>query len=152
MLYHYFGDKQALFRAVLDDRGAGLGGDRGMERSWSPSGWDATTARLLVWASGQDPLDPVGNLAQWAALSGQLRDEQESGRLRNDVEAGTAAMLYLAVAALPALLPGHVRAILGSNDVASLQEDVRKLLSPPADPGGASGRPRVRMQPQVRPR
>ncbi len=147
MLYHYFGDKQALFRAVLDDRAARPGG------TGNTSGWDTTTARLLVWAAGLDPVGATpGNLEQWTALARHLGDEQDRGRLRNDIRAGTAAMLYLALAALPALLPAHVRAILGSNDAAMLQGDLRKLLNPPAELHGGRGRPRVRMQPQVRPR
>ncbi len=153
MLYHYFGDKQALFQAVLEDRAARLGGTRGDGRSRIAAAWDATSARLLVWAAGQE-LDgaSAGNIEQWAALAGQLAEEQRNGRLRDDIEAGTAAMLYLAVAALPALLPEHAAAIMGSVGVSVLREDVGKLVSAPVGPGDGGARPRVRMQPQVRPR
>jgi AcrR family transcriptional regulator len=153
MLYHYFGDKEGLFQAALDDRAARFGGAADVENSRNTSGWDATTARLLVWAAGMEPEgEPAANVEQWAALAAQLADEQQRGRVRDDIEAGSAAMLYLAAAVLPALLPAHVRAIVGSADTSAFQDDVRKLVSPPTVSGGGSLRPRVRMQPQVRPR
>ena len=153
MLYHYFGDKEALFQAVLDDRAARYGGTQGAEPSRMPFAWDPTTARLLVWAAGQGSGgEAPANVERWVTIVRQLAEAQGHGWLRDDIEAGSAAMLYLAVAALPALLPDHVRAIMDSADDSVLQDDVRKLLSPTPSPDGGSRRPRVRMQPQVLPR
>lgn len=153
MLYHYFGDKEALFQAVLDDRAARYGGTQSAERSQMPSALDPTTARLLVWAAGRGPGgEAAANVEPWVTLARRLAEAQGQGRLRDDIQAGSAAMLYLAVAALPALLPDHALAIMGSADESVMLADVRKLLSPTLSSDGSSRRPRVRMQPQVRPR
>lgn len=49
MLYHYFGDKRALHRAVLDGR---LGGAAHLENG---AVLDAVDVRLLLWALLEDP-------------------------------------------------------------------------------------------------
>ncbi len=153
MLYHYFGDKEALFQAVLDDRTVGHSITEQAEPLQMPTAWDPITARLLVWVAGQDPGGPATpNVERWVALTRQLAQAQADGRLRDDIEAGTAALLYLGVAALPALLPDHARAMVGSPEFSVFQDDVRKLLSPVPPSRSASMRPRVRMQPTVRPR
>ena len=62
MLYHYFGDKAGLYRAVLDDRLRALRQpDSGADGPWDLAAFvarlDGTLARLLLW----DLLQPVAH-------------------------------------------------------------------------------------------
>jgi len=149
MLYHYFGDKNALFEAVLKDR---LGGDAHARTSAQLEAadavsWDVLDLRLMVWAAidGKAAVqDPPGG---WQELIQKLGSEQQAGRLRDDVDAGTLAVMLLASSALPKLLPQ-----LGA-DSAAIRLQLQRLLRPAAAATGSvsrAGRPRIRMQPEVR--
>ena len=155
MLYHYFGDKSALFAAVLNDR---LGGDDGGDGgdAMLPS---ATTAlaegielsaldlRLMVWAAIARVKPGAERARDWRRFIEELAGEQNAGRLRADVDAESVALVLLGVAALPELLADYAGiARLGDGALQTL------LRPAPADERSASriNRPRVRMLPQIR--
>ena len=143
MLYHYFGDKEGLFRTVLHTKLA-----ERMERfqSYAPDGLaeglpllfqqncdDADWVRLTAWESLQTG---KGNLYSWpdrrrrAIFTNKLiRGQQKDGRLRPD---STPAHLHLALASLtlfPMALPQLVRVITGlTPDDPKFQREYRRFL------------------------
>jgi len=151
MLYHYFGDKSALFAAVLNDR---LGGDAMLPSATialaEGIALSALDLRLMVWAAiagvelGAEPA------RGWRRFVAELAGEQNAGRVRADVDAESIALVLLAVAALPELLPDYA-GIAGQGDGGDrvLQTLLRAA---PADGKLASrvNRPRVRMLPEIR--
>lgn len=97
MLYHYFGDKAGLYRAVLEGRlqklgqpglgsaeGSAEGSDAGQDLEAFVARLDATLARLLLW----DLLNPV------APGAAKVEDE-------TDTELPGAAALVRALSTLP---------------------------------------------------
>jgi len=163
MLYHYFGDKNALFEAVLKDR---LGDDAtgrtdaltltdAHARSSTQPGaadavtWDVLDLRLMVWAAIDGKTTAQDLPGGWGELLRRLESEQRAGRWRDDVDAATLAVVLFALSALPKLLPQ-----LGA-DSAAMRLQLQRLLGPSAAPTGTvsrAGRPRIRMQPEVRSR
>jgi AcrR family transcriptional regulator len=151
MLYHYFGDKQALFAAVIDDRlgdpmlpGAAGSLADGLEL-------EPEDLRLMVWAAIGAVELPIAGARVWQRWVAELAAEQDAGRLRDDVDAALVALVLIAVSVVPGLLPGHAR-LVGPGP-GSLWSGVRTLLQPL--PAGArtesrGRRPRVRMLPEVR--
>ena len=148
MLYHYFGDKQALFRAVLNDR---LGGGRAMPTAAAVieqgQKIDVVDVRLMVWAS-IGGLDPRPDEA-WQQLLIELEEEQAAGRVRGDVDAQLLAVVVLGLSALPGLLPAYVGEL--TTEAGGSWTHLRKLLTLPVEKSASRGvRPRVRMLPKVR--
>ena len=152
MLYHYFGDKAALFTAVVNERlGRGPALPSDGELLVTGLAMDSVDLRLMVWAAiaGIEPAPAAG----WGALTAELAAQQRAGQLRTDVSAQTLGLLVFAVSAMAGLLPDTVR-MLGGGAQLSWAE-VRRLMVP-AQAGERtsprSPRPRVRMLPEVRDR
>lgn len=152
MLYHYFGAKQALFKAVVDDR---LGNDLilpGAAQALADGvPMDVADLRLMVWAAIAGVELGDEHARGWQRLIAELVEEQNAGRLRDDVDPGLIALVLFAVSALPDLLGGYARSIVADDGAPWSQ--LRNLLVP-AQVGGKTGRrgnrPRVRMMPVVR--
>ncbi|MDH3645099.1 MAG: TetR/AcrR family transcriptional regulator [Gammaproteobacteria bacterium] len=161
MLYHYFGNKEALFAAVLDDRlGVALADALPDSRPV-----DLVALRLMVWASVEGVAPGAEYTADWQALVARLEAGQASGELRDDVDAPLLAVTLFAVAAMSGLMPEFI-----GQPVTMLQ--VRKLITStqasdkiPGERPRSRGerprtrgerplsrgeRPRIRMQPDVR--
>ena len=136
MLYHHFGDKTGLLRAVLQEHVLPQfpGGD---ELDWladvAPDAW-----RLLAWdgeRSVSGCLEPA--LAVVAA-------RQRAGEWRNDVSTELMVLCLVGVFALPAILDAD----MGLGDRRRVSSELLQLLAPAAV---TSARPRVRIQPTIRP-
>jgi AcrR family transcriptional regulator len=164
MLYHYFGAKDELFVAVLNDR---FGADHALpDASTVVAGGLALNAldlRLMVWASIAGVDYESGRIENWRQLCDDLAGLQDQGQLRDDVEPQMLGLVLLAVSALLELLPATVRALapeLGQPwpQLGQLLGDVARPATGAQKAGAASGRtsplrplrPRVRMQPEVR--
>jgi AcrR family transcriptional regulator len=153
MLYHYFGNKAALFAAVLEDRLATASARLPTASRILADGltMDVEDLRLMVWAAiaGDGPGPQYA--AAWRTVVEDLAGAQACGRLRADLDAEVLALVLFAVAALPALLPGHLRMLTGVTEIPWPQLH-NLLLSSSGDDKSAhrSRRPRVRMMPDVR--
>lgn len=154
MLYHYFGDKEALFAAVLDDR---LGGDPGFPTASTlladGVAMDVLDLRLMVWAAIAGNHPGAGYAGAWQRLVVDLAALQEAGRVREDVDAQCLALVLFAVPAVTALLQQQARVFGSLPGYGAAQ--LRKLLQPveaSAKQVSGAARPRVRMLPEVRSR
>jgi AcrR family transcriptional regulator len=152
MLYHYFGAKQDLFAAVVDDRlgsGLDLPGAARLLSDGAPLA--LMDLRLMVWAAIAGVESGTEHAAGWQPLLAELAQEQHAGRLRDDVDPGLIALVLLAVSALPDLLGVQAKLAVAADD--QFAEQLRILLQPgwvEHDPASRVSRPRVRMKPDVR--
>jgi AcrR family transcriptional regulator len=154
MLYHYFGDKRALFVAVLADRlerGQVPGSASAMIDDSQPAA--VLDLRLMVW-SAISQIGPGLEYAQsWRQLVAEMVSLQEAGQLRGDVDAQILAVLMFAVSAVPELLSGYVGLPTADEQSAWSRSSgplLRKLMAVPAsDQQRLRVRPRVRMLPDV---
>ncbi len=98
MLYHYFGDKAGVYRAVLGDRLRGIGGvgdEPERQLAELVDGLDETLARLLLWhrlgpraAAEPDDAELVSR-----GLRAALEAAQRLGTFRSDVDPGAMAKM-----------------------------------------------------------
>jgi AcrR family transcriptional regulator len=129
MLYHYFGDKEGLFRAVLhhkiNERRSSVAAQASeMEPASCLSIWfkqnclDTDWVRLLAWESLQTVKDRVldekerRRIAQEAA--NRIREKQKEGSLRADVPAPFLQLARISLSMFPTALPQLTRVITGS--------------------------------------
>jgi len=143
MLYHYFTDKEGLFRAVLHTKLA-----ERMERfqSYAPAGLaeglpllfqqncdDADWVRLTAWESLQTG---KGSLYSWpdrrrrAVVTNKLiRSQQKDGHLRPDSKPEHLHLALASLAVFPMALPQLVRVITGlTPDNPKFQREYARFL------------------------
>ncbi len=128
MLYHYFGDKEGLFRAVLLDK---ISDRRNRVEAQMPENdvasslplWfkqnclDTDWVRLLAWESLQITDGPVldekerRRIARQAAA--RIRKKQAAGLLRQDLSAEHLQLAKISLTMFPLALPQLVRIIIG---------------------------------------
>lgn len=144
MLYHYFTDKEGLFRAVLRHkisermkRVEAQAADQDLVSSvplWFKQNCvDASWVRLLAWESLQAVRDKVLDEAERRQLSRRsvalIRQRQKAGRLRNDVPAEFLQLAKVSLSMFPLALPQSVRLITGrSPQDAKFQRDYTRFL------------------------
>jgi len=128
MLYHYFTDKEGLFRAVLRHK---IGERKSRVEAQSPPNdpvsslplWfmqncqDAGWVRLLAWESLQTTHDAVldekerRRIARKAIV--RIQQGQKAGQLRDDVDAVHFQLAKVSLAMFPMALPQLARIIIG---------------------------------------
>lgn len=128
MLYHYFGDKEGLFRAVLrykiNDRltriEAQLPGAESASRMplwFKQNCQDADWVRLLAWESLQTAKNKVLDEQERRRLARRgttlVRRKQQAGRLRNDVPAAFLQLAKMSLTMFPVAMPQLARLIAG---------------------------------------
>lgn len=126
MLYHYFGDKEALWRAVLRERAVQrprilLEGDRPLAEfvlhHFETLGRDPSFVRMMVWEgmSGgtADDLGAAERQAGYQRIIDYLRHQQEQGGLDSGLEPDMALILIIAAGAFPRVFPQVVELATG---------------------------------------
>ena len=128
MLYHYYEDKEGLFRAVLrykiNDRKSRVAAQAPKNEPVSSVPlWfrqncqDADWVRLLAWESLQTTDEKVLDETERRRLSRQtiacIKQKQADGRLRADVVAGHLQLAKMSLAMFPMALPQLTRIITG---------------------------------------
>ncbi len=128
MLYHYYGDKEGLFRAVLRDK---ISDRRNRVEAQMPENdvssslplWfkqncqDTDWVRLLAWESLQVTGGPVldekerRRIARQAAA--RIKKKQAAGLLRRDLSAEHLQLAKISLTMFPLALPQLVRIIVG---------------------------------------
>ena len=147
MIYHYFGDKAALFEAVVAAR---------LEtRPWSAhSAPDSTDARLMAWEGLQVGAGAVGVARQRAliVMRKELEDRQQRGLLPAGLNVQQLAWVLLSARLLPYICPQYVRfAGIDPDQLeigqASFLVELLDALKPDT---GTVGKPRVKLKPRIR--
>jgi len=144
MLYHYFKDKEGLFRAVLRykiseriKRVEAQAADQDLVSSvplwFKQNCLDADWVRLLAWESLQAVKDKVLDETERRQLSRRavtlIKQRQKAGRLRNDVPADFLQLAKVSLSMFPLALPQAVRLITGrSPHDAKFQRDYARFL------------------------
>jgi AcrR family transcriptional regulator len=137
MLYHYFGNKEKLFRAVLRQKiarrrawAANLSSDPAERLPfWFKTACDdADWIRLLEWEAlqgdGQKVIDEGQRRAQAADWLKRLRQRQARGELSGDFDARHLALAMQSLTMFPMAFPQLTRFIMGRTaDDAKFQRD-----------------------------
>jgi len=128
MLYHYFGDKEGLFRAVLRHKiserrsrvEAQISENEPVSRMplwFRQNCQDIDWVRLLAWESLQTAGDKVLDEKERRRITRQararIRQKQAAGQLRNDVAAAHLQLEKVSLSMFPMALPQIARLILG---------------------------------------
>jgi TetR/AcrR family transcriptional regulator len=126
MLYHYFGGKEKLFRAVLRHKiaerrawGLNLSSDPAQRLPfWFKTACDdADWIRLLEWEAlqgdGQKVIDEKERLAQAADWLTRLRERQAHGELSSKFDARHLALAMQSLTMYPMAFPQLTRFIMG---------------------------------------
>jgi AcrR family transcriptional regulator len=126
MLYHYFGNKEALWRAVLHERAVQrprmlLEGDRPLAdfvlHHFETLGRDTSFVRMMVWEgmSGGAADDPSATERQagYRQIIDYLRHQQEQGWLDSQLEPDMALLLIIAAGAFVRVFPQVVKLVTG---------------------------------------
>jgi AcrR family transcriptional regulator len=126
MLYHYFGDKEGLFRAVLrhkvNERNARVealaaGRDYELPLWFEQNCRDAEWVRLLAWESLESKADTVVEEADRRRLAMQaaerIRQRQAAGRLPAGVPPSFLQLFRASLAMFPLAMPQMARIITG---------------------------------------
>lgn len=130
MLYHYFDDKEGLFRAVLRNKikerlnRVEIHAPKSDVVSSLPFWFkmnclDTDWVRLLAWESLQTPVKTVLDekervrLSRWA--TGRIKQKQKDGYLRKDVSAFHLHLAKASLAMFPVALPQIARLITGQS-------------------------------------
>ena len=128
MLYHYFGNKEDLFREILDrklqersgwvtqapaDLGASLA-------AWFQMAYeDHAFIRLIQWEALRDEEGPVlrepERRASFARAIGDLRHRQRAGLLPEDLDPGHLLLAILGLIAYPLAFPQVTRLVTGKS-------------------------------------
>ena len=129
MLYHYFGEKDDLFRAILRRRFA----DRPIHPeavdpaplSTQMGDWftrvvgNPDWVRLTQWEALEAGSGPVveedERRRRWAIAIERIRAEQAGGRLAKDLDADLLLLAMVALTTFPVASPPTVRLITGAN-------------------------------------
>jgi TetR/AcrR family transcriptional regulator len=142
MLYHYFGNKEKLFRAVLRQKIAerrawadNLSGDPAERLPfWFRAGCDdADWIRLLEWEAlqtdGKKVIDEKERLAITVDWLKRLRQRQERGELSSEFDARHLALAMQSLTMYPMAFPQLTRFIIGRTvDDPKFQRDYAEFL------------------------
>jgi len=155
MLYHYFGDKDALYRAVLRE---GIATNLDLVAAAPPDTADLLPflfarvlkrddgIRLLQWeALGTGDRKPVAEDERrkaWVEGSERIRDAQRAGHVHQDLDAECLVLALMALTMFPLAFPQLVRIVTGLrvSDADFQQRQTRFLrrLGAYLRPGGAA--------------
>ncbi len=126
MLYHYFGNKEGLFRAVLRRKIAerqawaeGLSGDPAESLSFwfEATCKDMDWVRLLEWEALQvgerKVIDETQRLAAVAGGLKRIRQQQARGQISGDLDPRHALLAMRSLTMFPAAFPHLTRLIMG---------------------------------------
>lgn len=144
MLYHYFGNKEGIFSAVLRHK---IKERLNRSEAHAPKNdivsslpfWfklnclDTDWVRLLAWESLQTPTQTVLDekervrIVRWATA--RIGQEQKAGHLRRDVSAAHLCLAKVSLAMFPVALPQVARLITGKSPFdPKFQKDYEKFL------------------------
>jgi TetR/AcrR family transcriptional regulator len=126
MLYHYFGDKEALYRAVLRE-GIATNLDLVAAAPADPAELlpflfsrvlpRLDGIRLLQWealgASSRKPVAEEERRKAWVEAAERLRDAQRAGHLQQDLEAEYLVLALMALTIFPHAFPQVVQMVTG---------------------------------------
>jgi TetR/AcrR family transcriptional regulator len=170
LLYHYFGDKAQLDRAVMAEvirrqdednaahRRIGSFKDHLARRynEWTATSFGRISLRLLTWEALEHGAEDIVLLEERRKLfdetiAASVRDAQASGEVDASLDAGMLALALVAMELLPAVLPNITRLITGYNGdepefseryAATLEAVVARLASNgPPDSAANNGTP-----------
>jgi len=127
MLYHYFGDKEALYRAVLRE---GIATNLDLVAA-APADPDdllpflftrvlerVDGIRLMQWealgAGERKPIAEEERRKAWVEGAERLRDAQRAGRLHQDLEAEYLVLALMALTIFPLAFPQVVHMVTGA--------------------------------------
>jgi AcrR family transcriptional regulator len=128
LISHHFGGKEALYRAVMEERRAGPGG----ELATQPENWPETLARffdaarrdplwirVLLWetlevSTGEGPLSEQRQ-ARYRERVAWIADEQTRGALPSGLDPALLYLSLIGATVYPLLLP-HVAALVTGVD------------------------------------
>jgi AcrR family transcriptional regulator len=127
MLYHYFGSKDGLYRAVLNQRLSdrkpvavepGLDEADRLSRIFERLTSSGDYLRLLMWeALERGPRGRIENeevrAVNLAAHADAIREAQESGRVESDLDPQLLALAEIALATYPLVFPQITRMLTG---------------------------------------
>ncbi len=144
MLYHYFGEKDDLFRAILRRRFA----ERPIQPDAAPPAplgkqmqdWFDRIAsnpdwvRLTQWEAleaGDEPLvEEAERRHRWGATIERIRAEQTAGRVPSDLDADLLVLAMVALATFPIASSPVVRLVSGAQPSdAAFQRRYRRFLA-----------------------
>ena len=126
MLYHYFGDKEALYRAVLRE---GIAANLDLVAAAPPDTAEllpfifarelqrADGIRLLQWeALGTGDKKPIAEEERrkaWVEGSERIRDAQRAGQVHGDLDAECLVLALMALTMFPLAFPQLARMVTG---------------------------------------
>jgi len=126
MLYHYFGNKEDLFREILDRKlreRAGWVTEAPADLGASLAAWfqmaceDQDFIRLLQWEALRDEEGPIlrepERRASLVHAIGDLRERQRAGLLPDSLDAGHLMLAILGLVAYPLAFPQVTRLVTG---------------------------------------
>jgi AcrR family transcriptional regulator len=128
MLYHYFGDKEGLFRAVLRHKISNRlnqvevqvpQGDKvsNLAQWFQQNCQDTDWVRLLAWESLQVTKGPALDETERRRFArraiARIRQKQAAGSLRSDVAAAHLQLAKISLSMFPLAMPQLVRIIIG---------------------------------------
>jgi TetR/AcrR family transcriptional regulator len=142
MLYYYFGDKDALYRAILRE---GIATNLDLVAAAPPDPADllpflfaralkrTESIRMLQWeALGTGARRPIAEEERrkaWIEGSERIRDAQRAGRVHQDLDAEYLVLALMALTMFPLAFPQLVRMVTGArvSDAAFQQRQTRFL-------------------------
>jgi TetR/AcrR family transcriptional regulator len=126
MLYHYFGDKEALYRATLRE---GIATNFDLVAAAPPDPADLLPflfaraskrvegIRLLQWealgAGDRQPIAEEERRKAWVEGTERIRDAQRTGRLHQDLDAEYLVLALMALTIFPQAFPQLVHMVTG---------------------------------------
>lgn len=126
MLYHYFGNKDALFRAILRDKvaqnldliaAAPADGRQLLPFLYARTSEDGDWIRLIQWEALRvgdgEVLAEEERRKAWLEGVERVRDAQRAGHLRRDLDAEHLVLALMALTVFPKAFPQLTRIVTG---------------------------------------
>ena len=127
MLYHYFGNKEGLYRATLYEgmatnldlvASAPADPDELLPFLFARAAKRVDGIRLLQWealgAGARKPIAEDERRKAWVEGTERIRDAQRAGRLHSDLDAEYLVLALMALTIFPQAFPQLVRIVTGS--------------------------------------